>query len=73
MLPCGQQPSCALEPGLDSKLVRRDTEHRFELPNEMKRRDLHLSRHLLDRQRTIVQLLKKVARADEAREDVMPQ
>jgi len=73
MLACGEQLSRALEPALDSELMRREAEHRFELPDEMERRDLHLSRHLVDRQGTIVRFLKKVARADEAREDVMPQ
>ena len=52
----------------DPKLVGRDAEDRLELPDEMKRRDLHLAREVRDRRGRLVQFPQQVARPAQAPE-----
>ena len=56
-----QQPSRVLEPRVDAILMRRHPEHRFELPDEMKRRDRHLARDAFDRPVRLAHLAQEVA------------
>jgi hypothetical protein len=63
----------AIETRLNPELMRRQTEHRLEEPDEVKRRDLYFAGHRVDRERTIVHLLQEVARANQPPEDLMSQ
>ena len=56
----------AIEPGLDSELVRRQTEDRLELADKVKRRDVELAREIHDRRRRLAILSKQVASPAEA-------
>ena len=46
MVPHREQVLGGIQAGLDAKLVGRDAEDGLELPDEMKRRDLHLAREV---------------------------
>jgi hypothetical protein len=46
MLPHREQVLGGIQARLDTKLVGRDPEDGLELPDEMKRRNLHLAREL---------------------------
>ena len=56
-----------------SKLMRRLAEHRLELPNEMKGRNLHVARELLDRERRLTHVEQQVAGATEPAESFVPE
>ena len=56
-----------------SKLMRRHTEDRLELPNEMEGRNLHVARELVNRERRLTQFEQQVAGATEAAESFVPQ
>jgi signal transduction histidine kinase len=73
MFPPREQGFRSIEPRLNPELMRGATEHGLEQPDEMKRRDLHLLGHRVDRQGTIVNLLEEIARADQPSEDLVPQ
>jgi len=55
-----------------SKLMRRQAEYRLELSNEMKGRDLHVTRELVDRERRLTHVEQQVAGATEAAESFVP-
>jgi hypothetical protein len=48
IVPRREQVPGGVQTRLDPKLVRGDAEDGFELPDEMKRRDLHLAREVRD-------------------------
>jgi hypothetical protein len=48
VVPHREQMPGGVQTRLDPKLVRGDTEHGLEFPDEMKRRDLHLAREIRD-------------------------
>jgi hypothetical protein len=56
---------------LDAELVRRDTEHRLELANEMERGDLQLAREIGYRRRGLAYLTQQVARLAQTAEAFM--
>lgn len=51
-----------IEACLDAELVRREAEHRLELPDEMERGDLHLAREVGYRRGGLAYLAQQVAR-----------
>jgi hypothetical protein len=71
MLAERQQPPGLIQARLDPELVRRETEHRLELADEVKWRDPDLSSHVLDRQPVIVHLAQHVPRPAQAPQRVM--
>ena len=61
VLATGEQCFRELEPRRDAELMRCDTEHGVELTDEMKRRDAHLARQLLDRRRRLQRVSQQIA------------
>ena len=53
---------------LNAKLVRCDAEHRFELADEVERRDLHFAREVCDRWGELALLSQQLARQAETPE-----
>jgi len=68
-----EQMPGAIEPGLDSELVRRQPEDRLELADQVKRRDVDLAREVHDRQRPLAIFSKQVASPAEAPESLVSQ
>ena len=68
-----EQPPCVLEAALHAVLMGRRTEHRLELPDEVKRRDLRRARDVVDRQRVFGRISQEIAGQAQAPKAFVPQ
>ena len=66
-----EQQLGVIEAHLDAELVRRLSEKRFELANEVKRRNLDAACDVLDRQRLFSRFREQVAREAETAERIV--
>ena len=71
--PNREQAFGPIQARLNPELVRREAEHRLELPDEVKRRDTDLARHVLDRDRRLRHLHQQVSSPAQASERVVSQ
>ena len=71
--PRREQAPRPVQARLNAELVRREPEHRLELPDEVKRRDPDRFRDVLDEQRRVGHFDEQVARPAEAPERVVSQ
>src|SRR5262245_56792655 len=73
MLAAREQILRGVQARVNAVLMRRQAEHRLELPHEVERRDLHLASKRLDRRRGLAHLTQQIARPTESPETFVSQ